>query len=157
MEEDFFQKTLMGIYDYSVDLISNGTTEQVADALYGLDQAKREIGELLERAKDRLIADMGESQEMKLQGRTFEKKVGAPRKSWDHKTLADVVSTRISDMSIDMETGEVLKTPKEMVEQMIEFCGISYWRVKELSKIGINADNYCEVGEPKTNIIIRDN
>jgi len=56
-----------------------------------------------------------------------------------------------------METGEVLKTPKEMVEQMIEFCGISYWRVKELSKIGINADNYCEVGEPKTNIIIRDN
>ena len=157
MEEDFFQKTLMGIYDYSVYLISNGTTEQVADALYGLDQAKREIGELLERAKDRLIADMGESQEMKLQGRTFEKKVGAPRKSWDHKTLADVVSTRISDMSIDMETGEVLKTPKEMVEQMIEFCGISYWRVKELSKIGINADNYCEVGEPKTNIIIRDN
>jgi hypothetical protein len=157
MEEDFFQKTLMGIYDYSVDLISNGTTEQVAAALYGLDQAKREIGELLERAKDRLIADMGESQEMKLLGRTFEKKVGAPRKSWDHKTLADVVSTRISDMSIDMETGEVLKTPKEMVEQMIEFCGISYWRVKELSKIGINADNYCEVGEPKTNIIIRDN
>jgi hypothetical protein len=157
MEEDFFQKTLMGIYDYSVDLISNGTTEQIAGALYGLDQAKREIGELLERAKDRLIADMGEAQEMKLQGHTFEKKVGAPRKSWDHKTLADVVSTRISDMSIDMETGEVLKTPKEMVEQMIEFCGISYWRVKELSKIGINADNYCEVGEPKTNIIIRDN
>lgn len=157
MEENFFQKAVIDIYDHSVELINNGTTEQVADALYGLDQAKREITELLERAKDRLIADMGESPEVKLNGRTFEKKVGAPRKSWDHKTLADVVATRISDMSIDMETGEVLKSPKEMVEQMIEFCGVSYWRVKELSKIGINADNYCEVGEPKTNIVIREN
>jgi hypothetical protein len=31
----------------------------------------------------------------------------------------------------------------------------SYWRIKELSAIGINADNYCEVDEPKTSIIVR--
>jgi hypothetical protein len=38
---------------------------------------------------------------------------------------------------------------------MLDFVQPSYWRVKELAKFGINADNYCEVGDYKTNIIVR--
>jgi hypothetical protein len=46
-------------------------------------------------------------------------------------------------------------TPQDMMVKMFEFAAVSYWRVKELSKIGISADNFCEVGEAKTNIIVR--
>ena len=42
---------------------------------------------------------------------------------------------------------------QEMIEKMLLYVQPSYWRVKELSNIGVNADNFCEVDEPKTNII----
>jgi len=54
-----------------------------------------------------------------------------------------------------MDTGEVLKSPREIAMDMVTYCAPSYWRVKELNKIGINPDNYCEVGELKTSIIVR--
>jgi hypothetical protein len=38
---------------------------------------------------------------------------------------------------------------------MLNYCAPSYWKIKELQKLGINADNYCEVGQLKTSIIVR--
>jgi hypothetical protein len=58
-------------------------------------------------------------------------------------------------MSVDMDTGEVIRTPQEMLAELVKYTGISYWKVKELEKIGINANNYCETGDAKANIIIR--
>jgi hypothetical protein len=54
-----------------------------------------------------------------------------------------------------LETGEVVSTPQDMLIQMLDYVQPSYWRVKELQKIGINPDNYCVVGETKTSIIVR--
>ena len=39
--------------------------------------------------------------------------------------------------------------------KLLDYLQPSYWRIKELSKLGINADQYCEVGELKTSIIVR--
>ena len=54
-----------------------------------------------------------------------------------------------------MDTGEVLYSQQEIVAKLLDFVQPSYWRVKELQKIGIDADLYCEVGETKTSIIVR--
>jgi hypothetical protein len=59
------------------------------------------------------------------------------------------------DMSVDMDTGEILSTPEEMITKVLDFLQPSYWRIKELQKIGIDADNYCEVKEAKASIIVR--
>ena len=99
---------------------------------------------------------MGSTESIKLDnGAEIEKKSSYDRKSWDHKALASAVSDKLVKMSIDMDTGEVLKSPREIAMDMVTYCAPSYWRVNELNKIGINPDNYCEVGELKTSIIVR--
>jgi hypothetical protein len=42
-----------------------------------------------------------------------------------------------------------------MMIKMLDYCAPSYWRVKELAKIGINADKFCDVSESKESIIVR--
>jgi hypothetical protein len=65
------------------------------------------------------------------------------------------VARRLVFESIDMETGEIMVSPEQLILKVLDFVQPSYWRIKELSKIGINADKFCEVGEHKTNIIVR--
>ena len=148
-------KLLIQLYDKISEDLKSGDVDSVADSLIALDKAKREISELLEKTKECFVELSGENPEYEFGSFTLEKKSGSPRKSWDHENLAQIVSNRIIDLSINMDTGEVTKSPTEMVSEILAYCGISYWRVKELSKIGINADQYCEVGDPKTNVIIR--
>lgn len=88
-------------------------------------------------------------------GVEIEKKSGYDRKKWNHKDLGSAVVDKLVKMSIDMDTGEVTKSPRDVAMEILNYCAPSYWRVKELDKIGINADNYCEVGDMKTNIIVR--
>jgi len=88
-------------------------------------------------------------------GIKIEKRAGSDRKTWDHIGIAKNVASRLGDMAIDMQTGEVIMSPQDMVVKLLDYCNPSYWRVKELSKIGINADRYCEVSEAKTSIIVR--
>ena len=145
----------LSLYDATMDAIKAGSVDDIALAVAFLDQVKREVSDMLEQAKATLVDSMGTTPEIVSHGITFEKKVGAARKTWDHKSLGDVVAQRIVDMSVDMETGEVITSPLDMVKQVLDYTGVSYWRVGELKNIGINADAYCEVGEPKSNIIIR--
>lgn len=77
---------------------------------------------------------------------------GAPRKKWEnHKLMSDVYD-RLRQSSIDMDTGEVKLSTEELVVKLLDYVSPSYWRVKALGEIGINADLYCETGEPKTSI-----
>lgn len=145
----------LALYDATMDAIKAGSLDESAAAVAFLDQVKREVADLLEQAKAALIENMGTAPEVVSHGITFEKKVGAARKTWDHKSLGEIVARRIVDLNVDMETGEVLASPYDMVKQVLDYTGVSYWRVGELKNIGINADAYCEVGEPKSNIIIR--
>lgn len=88
-------------------------------------------------------------------GATVEIKSGSPRKSWDHDALIDEVSRRIVDKSVDLNTGEILASPHDMIRQAMEYVGVSYWKVTNLKNLHIDADDYCEVGEPKKNLVIR--
>lgn len=148
---------LLSLYEAVNARLKEGDSDNVAEALYFLSRIKREIAELYDQTQAKLIELMGEEPEFSSGGIDFEKKQGAPRKAWNHKDLGQLVADRIVDMSIDMDTGEVLKSTNEMIAEMLTYCGVSYWRVKELNKIGINADRYCEVGEPKTTIVIHAN
>lgn len=88
-------------------------------------------------------------------GATVEIKSGSPRKAWDHSALIDEVSRRLVDQSVDMNTGEVLASPHDLIRQAMEYVGVSYWKVTNLKNLHIDADDYCEVGEPKKNLVIR--
>lgn len=78
----------------------------------------------------------------------------APRKKWDNENLMSVVYDRLRSSSVDMDTGEIGLSDREIVAKILDYLSPSYWRVKALNELGINADMYCETGEPKTNIAI---
>lgn len=88
-------------------------------------------------------------------GDKVEKRAGSDRKKWKHEEIAQNIASRLSDMSVDMSTGEITMTPQEMVVKLLDYCAPSYWRVKELAKIGISADKFCDVEEKEDSIIVR--
>jgi hypothetical protein len=88
-------------------------------------------------------------------GATIEKKSAVDRKKWDHPKLANCVAERLNEMSVDMDTGERTMTATEMVEKLLDYAAVSYWRVGKLGELGINPDLYCEQGDSKTSIIVR--
>lgn len=156
MTEEFDIKYLLGvIYDYANSQSEESDPDGLAELVLILSEAKSELSDMLDMTKMRLADEMGDSIFYNLDGVTFEKKYSTPRKTWDHQGLTNVVSTRIIDMSVDMDTGEIIRTPQQMLTELLKYTGISYWKVKELEKIGINANNYCETGDSKANIIIR--
>jgi hypothetical protein len=155
LHDEYIGKELLNIYDAVGAALASGDIDKITDAVLALDSAKREIGEMFESAKNSLLEVMGDSPECQHHGFTFEKKNGAPRKTWDHHSLGELVAKRLINLSTDMETGELTRSPIEIAVDMLTYAAPSYWRVTELNKIGVNADNYCDVGEPKASIIIR--
>lgn len=129
---------------------------KVADSLVDIHSLKAEFSIVYDSACSKMIDKMGTVPEVtSSSGNLVEKKSGADRKKWDHDKLAKNVASRINDMAINLETGEVQMTPQDMMAKMFDFAAVSYWRVKELGKIGISADSFCEVSEAKTSIIVR--
>lgn len=135
---------------------TNPKAEDACAVLFDLNMAKRDMSMIY----DDFAASVGNmienNKEVKIEGKgLIEKKSSYERRAWQHRDLASAVASKLSRMSIDMDTGEVLKTPEEVAIQILDYVQPSYWRVKELSNIGINADNYCETGNLKTSIIVR--
>ena len=148
-------KIMLDVFDEVNEHILGNDIEAISNIVTALDHIKRESSELLEAAKDKMAELMGENPEYAHSDFFFEKKMGSTRKAWDHKALSAVVAKRLVDSSIDLDTGEILRDPTQMIQDAFEFAGVSYWRVKELQKLGINADSFCEVSEGKPSIIIR--
>lgn len=151
---DEAERLALSLYDQIDPVLKSDNVEDVALCVAGLEQLKKNISDILDGGKAALAQLMGDNSEATFSGIHFEKKVGSPRKSWDHKSLTKNVAQRLYDLAIDFDTGEVTKSPIQLAEEMMSFAGVSYWKVKELAKIGLNADSFCEVGEPKENIII---
>lgn len=131
--------------------------EELCTSLTILNFLKQEISSVYDTAA-KIVADkMGSVPMISLgDGTTIEKKSGSDRKSWDHNGLASIVTRRLVEMSTDLDSGEMNSTIDDIASQLLRFVQPSYWRIKELSKIGVNADNYCQVSdEVKTSIIIR--
>lgn len=136
-----------------------GTDPSVEDLcadLVQLNLAKAELSMVYDHFASVVGEAMGQEQEVHLEsGARIEKKFSNARTGWQHKDLAGAVAKKIIDLSVDLETGEVVSSPEEMLVQVLDYVQPSYWRIKELQKIGINPDNYCQVGENKVSIIVR--
>jgi hypothetical protein len=120
-----------------------------------LGEAKKIISDLQKETADLLLKSDWDRSPMENQQFSLETKTGQPRKKWNHKGLAALVASRINDRSIDMDTGEVLKTPQEQIIELLEYASASYWRVGALKELGIDVDEYCEVLDPITNLVYR--
>ena len=130
--------------------------EDACGILYEMNMIKRDMSSVydsLSTSVGQLIAD-GKNVQLK-NGGVVEKKSSYERRAWQHKDLASVVAQKLVRMSVDMDTGEIIKSPEEIAMQVLDYVQPSYWRVKELSSLGINVDNYCETGVLKTSIIVR--
>ena len=95
------------------------------------------------------------AQPVQIDGATIEIKAGSARKKWDHASISDDVARRIVNTSVDIDTGEITKTPLEMLQEFSQYMGVSYWKVGKLKELHLDADEYCEVSPPKKNIVIR--
>lgn len=128
----------------------------LAEHLVAMNNIKKDVASIYESFSQKIIEKMNSENISEFDSPTasLQKKTAYGRKSWDHRSLMEAAYDRISQSSVDMDTGEVVLSSKEVALKMLEYFNPSYWRVKELSKIGINADQYCEVGEEKTNIAI---
>lgn len=150
-----FESDLMDMRDGSIDSASNEELLQLAGDLHLVKSYVTELFNELQLIVTEQIGHMAAP--VSIDGATVEIKSGSPRKTWDHKGLIDDVSKRLVDSSIDLNTGEVIKTPLEMIREALEFAGISYWKVSKLKELHLDADEYCEVGEAKKNLVIRRN
>lgn len=133
------------------------TLEEGLENLVLLSQLKKDLAMVYDDYSGAMIKKMAESRctEIRLpSGTELKCKTGYSRKSWDNSGLLSAVYERLQQSSVDMDTGEVILSTEEIVSKILEYLQPSYWRVGALNNLGINADAYCEVGEPKTNIAI---
>lgn len=130
--------------------------EALGELLVVLGAAKNDVTEEYKRVCSLTAAAMGDLPEVTTpSGVVIEKRHATPRKTWRHAELGAEVARRVVASSVDMDTGEVLRSNEEMCVAMLEYAAPSYWRVKALTGIGIQADDYCETGEPEATVSIR--
>lgn len=161
-DENFVDATgkfLDNLYGQVEDFVSNNSEEEtLGEVLVLFHRFKAEFGAIYDLISQAMSESMGQDGEFLLpDGTKIEKKWASTRRGWQHKDLARVVSDKIAQMSVDMETGEVVLSPQEMISKMLDYVQPSYWKSKPVSTLGIDVDNYCETGEVKTSIIVRRN
>lgn len=138
--------------------ISNSSIDDVDACMIfsQVQELKREVALTFSEAEKALADRIGSRLITLPDGHLVERKNGDSRKAWDHKSLASDVADRLIQTSIDLDTGEISLEPKELMVRMLDFAAPSYWRVGELSKIGLNADRYCEKVDGKASIVIKE-
>lgn len=147
-------KALIAMYEDAST--AKGDPAALAEVVAVMSSVAATVKDEYRQLCDMLVTAMGDLPEVESpSGFVAEKKVGTPRKAWQHAQLGTEVARRLVQSNIDMDTGEVLRSPEELMLAMLEYAAPSYWRVKPLAEIGIVADEWCEQGEPSTNIVIR--
>lgn len=137
--------------------IARTSLEEALEHLVMLNKVKKDIADIYDSYATKMVERMQSEKatDVKLDsGIELKCKSGAPRKSWDNENLLKVVYDRIQSSSVDMDTGEMMLSQEEIILKLLDYIQPSYWRIGALNEIGINADQYCEVGETKTNIAI---
>ena len=150
-----FRKAIIAISDKALENLEQDDEQLWCDTLVLLHAIKGDISSVFTQYSNLLSDKIDASEHSASNGQVIEKKSAFDRKGWKHEDIASEVLRRLGDLSVDMDTGEVIMTSEEIALKLLEYVQPSYWRVKELSKLGINADQYCEVGELKTSIIVR--
>lgn len=155
---NFFQEEILRL-DRAVGAtrdIENSTAEKWSEMIFELSQFKTQLGMIYNSLCDIALERMRDGEVVVLPtGYTVEKTYDKNRKGWQHKELASVVANKIQSSAVDMDTGELVLSTSDMITALLDYVQPSYWRVGALSNIGINADDYCESGEPEPKISIR--
>jgi hypothetical protein len=137
-------------------LDSDVAIEEAANMMLEINLAKRDLSFLygtVEAKMTQLMKDGNEFITLR-DGAEMERKVASSRTKWRHTDLANDVVDRVIQSSVDMDTGEIMLSPKDVAMKIMDYVQPSYWRATKLNEIGINPDNYCE-SEVKTSIIVR--
>ncbi len=148
------QRILMDLLA-DIEATSEGSLAELATTLLGLDDLRVNLATVRDVCEQRLVAEMDDLPEFAVDGAVMQKRRADSRKAWDHKVLVTDLADRLVQMSTDMETGERLQTPEELITQVLDYAGVSYWRIGALNKIGLSADDYCEVTEGPSKIRIQ--
>lgn len=134
----------------------DATPEELLQFATDVHELKSAVGFLFADVQDAVVERLDYlADPVPVAGATVEIKGAAPRKKWDHDALINDVSKRIMQASVDLDTGEVTMTTRQMIEAALKCAGVSYWKSGELKKLGLEIDEYCEVGDSKKSLVIR--
>ena len=153
-----FQKDIMGLLGRADELRQSDSVsaQELSEMVYELSQFKSQLNMIYNEVCQTATQKMLDGQAVILNtGYTVEKTWDKNRKGWQHKDLASVVAEKIQSSAVDMDTGELVMSTKEMITALLDYVQPSYWRVTALSNIGIDADDFCQAGEPEPKISIR--
>lgn len=106
-----------------------------------------------EQIVEALVKKMGDP--VSIGGAVAEVKWGKPRKQWETEKLGALVSEEILTRAIDPETGALEVPVSQLIQRLLNFVGVSYWKVTALKALGIDPDEFCEVGPAKASVVIR--
>lgn len=139
----------------AVEQMPTDDLEPLGAALIALDGLRANLATVRDACEKRLVESMEELPEITVPGAVLQKRRSDSRKAWSHADLVADLADRLVQMSVDMETGERLLSTEDLIKQVVDYAGVSYWRVGALSKIGLAADDYCEVTEGPMKIRIQ--
>lgn len=129
--------------------------EEACEVLAAFNKSKADLKLVYDSFALKVGATMKDDKILLPGGGEVERNFSNKRTKWQHKDLASAVAQKLHKMSIDMDTGEVKVDPEEMAKAMLNYVQPSYWKVTQLEKLGINADNYCESGDSRMSVIVR--
>jgi hypothetical protein len=72
-----------------------------------------------------------------------------PRKTWDHARVASVVAERIVAGAVNPDTGTVDVPYGVLIQRILDFAHVDYWKIRPLKALGVNPDDYSEASETK--------
>lgn len=150
-------KSLIPLYE-AVEAFDpvNGSIVEACEILVRLSELKAATSVIYDTMAKTVVDMFKEEDVVPLPtGHAIERRWSKSRKGWRHKELAPIIVDRVERMAVNMDTGEIMLTPRQMMERMFDFVQPSYWRVGALQEIGINADDYCEAGESTPSLSIR--
>lgn len=153
---DFLDAQMMALDEVIISYFA--TEPDVTDAcvvLIRLNRIKNDMKTVYDSCSNKVGDLLKDGQTFLPDGYSVEKKWAVNRTGWKHKDLAAVVAKRITDMSVDMDSGEILMSREEMVQALLNYMQPSYWKVTSLREIGINPDHYSQAGEAKPSLILR--
>jgi hypothetical protein len=132
---------------HAIEEIPLEDLDALGESLLAVEELRGELATVRDAAEHRLVDAMGDLPELSISGATLEVRRSDSRKAWAHKDIATEVAQRIVQTNVDFETGEMLRSTEDLITDVLNYAGVSYWKVKALNTIGISADDYCEVTE----------
>lgn len=136
-------------------LAGSPPAQEACEVLAAFNKSKAELKFAYDSFALKVGALMKEDKIFLPSGGEVEKNFSSKRTKWQHKDLASAVANKLHKLAIDMDTGEVKVNAEDMAKSMLDYVQPSYWRVAQLSKIGINVDSYCESGDSHMSVIVR--